>query len=140
MIDVCSIVSVADVQPLVRDPITARPRTDLTGASGCIFATAKDVTVDVTTIEGSQAAAAWAGTDPGPTVAGIGDQAMREPGSAILSAIKGSIVCTVDINDPQAESYVGLASPDANGNIPDDSANAFAQKLGQLCNKIFAAQ
>lgn len=141
-IDVCAIVTVADVQPFVRDPVTASPRTDLTGeASGCEFATAADVNVEVTTVSGDQAATAWAEqADTGIALSGVGDQAVREPGSAIMWAIKGSVMCSVDISDSQASSYVGLASEDANGNIPDDSANSFSQKLGALCNKIFAAQ
>jgi hypothetical protein len=140
-IDVCHIVTVADVQPLVKEPVTATPRTDLVGqASGCTFRTAADVIVDVTTVSGDQAATAWAEAETGPAVPGVGDQAMREPGSAIVDALKGTVMCSVDIGDQDASSYVGLATPDANGDLPDDSANAFAQKLGALCNLIFAAQ
>ena len=98
------------------------------------------MTVDVTTIRGDQAAAAWSETEQGPAISGVGDHAMREPGSAILSAISGSIFCNGDINDPLAEHYFGLATPRTNSNIPDDFANTFAQKVGAGCNKVFAAQ
>ncbi len=140
-IDICSIVSVADVQPLVKDPITASPRSDLVGeASGCRYLTVADVGVVVTAINGDQAALAWSQTEQGPTVSGVGDQAMREPGSAIVSAIKENVFCSVDISELNDSAYVGLSPEDANGNTPDDSAGPFAQKLGALCDKIFAAQ
>jgi hypothetical protein len=72
-------------------------------------------------------------------LSGIGDQAVRTPGTPSFAAIKGSTLCSVQLGSGNSAHYAGLPSADAQGNLPDAGAEAYALRLGALCDKIWAA-
>ena len=147
-VDVCAMVTAADVASLYSGPVTTRTEPGLVGeASGCEYISKQypdDESLTIEVVAGDLAATFWAGnippqgTDSIP-VSGIGDKAMRGPGAPDLVSIKGSVFCEVEAGSGNTEIYTGLATPDASDNVPDDSATAFAEKMGALCDKIFAA-
>ncbi len=146
-IDVCAVVTAADVASLFSGPAGATTEPGLVGgASGCSYAsnqTDEGFTIEVVT--GDQAAAYWSGNTPPQgqddtiPLTGIGDKAMRAAGAADFVSLKGSIFCEAEVGSEDPDTFTGLATPDASDNVPDDSATAFAEKIGQLCNKIFAS-
>jgi hypothetical protein len=146
-VDVCAVVTAADVASLYAGPVTAKTEPGLAGeSSGCQyiatrFPDAESLSIEV--VSGDQAAQFWTGNIPPQgedsiPLGGIGDRAMRMPGTPDLVSIKGSIFCEAETGSANAEIYVGLATPNASDNVPDDSATAFAERIGALCNKIFA--
>ncbi len=147
-IDVCAAVTAADVAPLFSGPATATTEPGLAGgASGCSYAsnqTDEGFTIEV--VAGDQAAAFWSGNTPPQgqddtiPLTGIGDKAMRAPGTADFVSLKNSTFCEAEVTYENPVTFHGLATPDASDNLPDDSATAFAEKIGQFCNKIFASQ
>jgi hypothetical protein len=148
-IDVCAVVTAADVASLFSGAVTAKTEPGLAGeASGCQYVATKfadDESLSIEVVSGDQATSFWTGNiapqgeDTIP-LTGIGDQAARQPGTPDLVSIKGSIFCEGEAGSGNTEIYAGLATPDASDNVPDDSASAFAEKIGALCNKIFASQ
>jgi hypothetical protein len=148
-IDVCAVVTAADVAPFYSGPVTAQTEPGLTGeASGCHYIANQhpgNESLSIEVVAGDQAGSFWTGNippqgDDDVPLTGVGDQAMRKAGSPDLVSIKGSIFCEAEAGSSNSEIYIGLATPDASHNVPDDSATAFAEKMGQLCNKIFASQ
>jgi hypothetical protein len=146
-IDVCAVVTAADVASLFSGPVTAKVEPDLVGAaSGCQYVATKfpgRESLSIEVIAGDQAASFWTGSIPPQgegsiPISGIGDRAMRKPGTPDVVSIKGSIFCEAEAGSSNTGTYVGLASPDSSGNVPDDSASAFAERIGALCDKIFA--
>jgi len=143
VVDVCGIVTAADVEQLFPGTVTAAP--EPTNASGCSYVFApEDQGLSIEAVTGDQAQMFWTGNvAPNGTdtvaLSGIGDKAMRAPGEPDLVALKGSTFCEVETNGAP-ELYQGLATPDPSDIVPDDTANAVAQKLGTLCDKIFAAR
>jgi hypothetical protein len=149
VIDVCAVVTAADAAPLFSGPVTTKTEPGLVGqASGCDYISTRfpdDESLSIEVVLGDQAASFWTGNiapqgeDTIP-LTGIGDQAARQPGTPDLVSIKGSIFCEAETGSGNTEVYAGLATPDASDNIPDDAATAFAERIGALCNKIFASQ
>jgi hypothetical protein len=146
-VDVCAVVTAVDAAPLFSGPATASAETGLTGAaSGCSYASTQSgegFAMEVVT--GDSAALYWTGNTSGQgedtiPLSGIGDHAMRAPGTPDIVSIKGSVFCEVEVGSEDGVTLAGLATPDASDNVPDDSATAFAQRLGALCNKVFASQ
>ncbi len=149
VVDVCGIVTAADVAALYTGPATAKVEPGLAGeTSGCDYIATQfpdDESVSIQVVSGDQASFFWAGNIPPQgdddiPLTGIGDQAMRAAGSPDLVSIKGTVFCEVEAGSGNTEIYADLATPDASDNLPDDAATAFAEKLGALCNKIFAGQ
>jgi len=146
-VDVCQVVTQADVAPFFTTAITATEDTSQTGeTSACYYqVTPPDglLPMQIVAVNGDQAAAEFAGVSAGNggqvALPGIGDQAVHTPGQASFEAIKGSTYCAVYLGLGNSTHYAGMPSPDANGNLPDAAAVAYAQKLGALCDKIFAA-
>ena len=146
-VDVCQVVTQADVAPFFTTAITATEDTSQTGeTSACYYqVTPPDglLPMQIVAVNGDQAAAEFAGVSAGNggqvALPGIGDQAVHSPGQASFEAIKGSTYCAVYLGLGNSTHYAGMPSPDANGNLPDAAAVAYAQKLGALCDKIFAA-
>lgn len=146
-VDVCQVVGQADVAPFFTTAITATEDTSQTGeSSACYYqVTPHDglAPMQIVAINGDQAAAAFltatAGNEGQVALPGIGDRAVHSPGQASFEAIKGSTFCAVYLGGGNNAHYAGMASPDANGNLPDAAAVAYAQQLAPLCAKIFAA-
>ena len=146
-VDVCQVVSQADVAPFFTAAMTATEDDSQTGqASLCYYqVTPHDglAPMAITVVNGDQAAAkfvvATAGNEGGVPLLGIGDRAVRSPGQASFEAIKGSTLCAVGLGLGNRTHYVGMPSPDANGNLTDAAAVAYAQQFFPLCLKIFAA-
>ncbi len=147
-IDVCAVVTAADVAPLFSGAVTATAEQGLTGtASGCSYAstqTGEGIAMEVVT--GDAASTYWSGNTP-PSgnadtipVAGIGDKAMRAPDGPDFVSIKGSVFCEIEDGSENPATFNGLPTPDANNTWAADAATAFAQKVGSLCNKVFASQ
>lgn len=147
-IAVCQVVTAADVAPLFVKTVVATVEPSLVGeASGCSYRAPDSghEPLSIEVVAGDQAAAYYAGNiapagEKTVALSGIGDKAMRKPGYADFVSIKGTVFCEIEAGSSNSDQYVGLASPDASGNLPDESATAFAQKLGALCNKVFAGQ
>jgi hypothetical protein len=157
-IDICAAVTATDVGAFMTKPVTAGPppiNPQQPGFSTCEY-TASDASAPAVIISaiatGAPSAAALVyqgyipaqGQPPAIPVTGIGDQAMHVPGTLEMSAIKGSVLCSITIDDPASAmvgDYLGLATPGANSddNYPDDSMAAYDQKIGVLCNKVFSA-
>jgi hypothetical protein len=148
-IDVCTVVTAADVASLFSGPVTAKTEPGLVGeASGCDYIANQypdDESLSIQVVSGDQATSFWTGnippqgTDSIP-LSGIGDKAARAAGAPDFVSLKGSIFCEAEAGSANTEIYTGLATPDASDNVPDDSATAFAQRMGALCNEIFASQ
>jgi hypothetical protein len=146
-VDVCQVVTQADVAPFFTTAMTATEDTSQTGeASACYYqVTPHDglAPMQIVAVIGDQAAASFAsvtgGNEGQVALPGIGDRAVHSPGQASFEAIKGSTFCAVYLGLGNSTHYAGMPSPDANGNLPDAAAVAYAQKLGALCDKIFAA-
>jgi hypothetical protein len=148
-IDVCAVVTVADVASLFSGPVTAKTEPGLVGtASGCQYISNQypdDESLTIEVVTGDQAASFWNGNVPPQgqdaiPLTGVGDKAMRAAGAPDFVSLKGSIFCEAEAGSANTEIYSGLATPDASDNVPDDSATAFAQRMGALCNKVFASQ
>jgi hypothetical protein len=146
-VDVCQIVSQADVAPFFTTAMTATEDPSQTGeASRCYYqVTPHDglAPMSILAVNGDQAAAAFAnytgGNEGEVPLPGIGDKAVHSPGQASFEAIKGSTLCAVGLGAGNSTHYVGMPSPDANGNLTDAAAVAYAQQFFPLCLKIFAA-
>ena len=146
-VDVCQVVSQADVAPFFTTAMTATEDTSQTGeASACIYqVTPHDglAPMQILAVNGDQAAATLAnytgGNEGEVPLPGIGDKAMHSPGQASFEAIKGSTFCAVSLGAGNSSHYAGMPSPDANGNLSDAAAVAYAQQLFPLCLKVFAA-
>jgi hypothetical protein len=147
-IDVCQVLGVADTQPLFTTTITATEDTSQTGdRSACSYQVNPHdghapMTIEV--VVGNQASTyveSFHGGNGGPyiDIPNVGDQAFRVAGQVELVALKGTTACSIQPGFDNSSHYAGLASPDSQGNIPDDSATAFVEKLVPLCEKIFAA-
>lgn len=144
-IDVCQVITVADVEALFTgSSVTAT--TVPNDPSACSYSFQPEGEgFSIKAATGDQAAMFWAGSIPPQgdysiALTGIGSQAMREPGYPNLASTSGSIFCEIDTSAGATELYGGLATPDTNDHVPDDAATAIAQKLGTLCNKILASQ
>jgi hypothetical protein len=148
VIDVCAAISPADLDTIFDGGATGTAEAGLTGmASGCSFVSKKfpdDEGIAIEVVTGPDAATFWTGNTTGANgddtipVSGIGDQAMRAPGTADFVSIKGSIFCEAETGSGNTEVYLGVVAPDASNNLPDDAANFFAQRVGKLCNDVFA--
>jgi hypothetical protein len=146
-LDVCQVVTQADVAPFFTSPMTAESDTSLSGeTSGCVYQVSPHdglPPMQIQAVVGDQAAGAYAaftgGNEGALALSGIGDHAVRSPGSASFAAIKGSTFCTVELGSGNNAHYAGLPTADADGNLPDAGAEAYALRLGALCAKIFAA-
>ena len=146
-VDVCQVVSQADVAPFFTTAMTATEDTSQTGeASACFYqVTPHDglAPMQIDMVNGDQAAATFAnytgGNEGEVPLPGIGDKAVHSPGQASFEAIKGSTFCAVSLGLGNSTHYVGMPSPDANGHLTDAAAVAYAQQLFPLCLKIFAA-
>ncbi len=144
-IDVCAVVTAADVVALFPGS-SVTVSTLPSGTSACSYSfqpEGEGISIDTWT--GDQAAMFWTGSIPPQgdysiQLSGIGSQAMRKPGYPDFASTSGSVFCEIDTSAGATELYSGLATPDAHDRVPDDVATAIAQKLGTLCNKIFASQ
>ena len=144
-IDVCAVVTAADVEALFAGS-SVTIATLPSGPSACSYSfqpEAEGFSIDTGT--GDLAATLWTGNIPPQgdhsiRLSGIGSQAMRAPGDPGFVSTSGSVFCEINTSVGATELYSGLATPDANDQVPDDAATAIAQKLGTLCNKIFASQ
>jgi hypothetical protein len=146
-LDVCQIVTQADVAPFFTGPMTAEEDTSQTGEySQCFYqVTPHDglPPMQIYVVNGDQAATALGsfsgGNEGALPMSGIGDQAVRQPGQASFAAIKGSTFCSVQLGAGNSAHYAGLPAPGADGNLPDAAAAAYALRLAALCDKIWAA-
>jgi hypothetical protein len=157
-IDVCAAVTATDVGAFLTKPVTAAPPAIAPaqpGFSSCHYTTsdAAAAAVLINAIASGDPSAATAvyggylpaqGQPAAIALTGIGDKAMHVPGTLELWAVKGSVLCNISIDDPASaivSDYLGLATPgaDSQDNYPDDSMAAYDQKIGVLCNKVFAA-
>jgi hypothetical protein len=146
-VDVCQVVGQAVVAPFFTTAMTATEDTSQTGeASACIYQVSPHdglAPMQILAVNGDQAAATFAnytgGNEGAVPLPGIGDKAVHSPGQASFEAIKGSTFCAVSLGAGNNTHYAGMPSPDANGNLSDAAAVAYAQQLAPLCAMIFAA-
>ena len=142
--NLCEKLSVADVQPFFKGPITK--------IEGCRFRTnsGHGAQLQIMTGTSDSMIAHEAMTEKykgkaGIPLSGIGDKAIRQPGDVWVYAVKGGVFCAVQgghaaYGAPDAASVEmrGIDVADVRaGNIPDAKAQPVAQKLGALCNKLF---
>jgi hypothetical protein len=149
----CDKLSVADVQPFFNTPIKKIPDAPSTAPSQrCTFATIDEIqAIDVTTVVGSMVKAFTdkPPTDdgkPGTPLSGVGDSAIRESNDIWVYAIKNGVFCMIhgDHAGEHAQGAVeeikGLRISDSLAHtIPAATAQAVAQNLGTLCNKIWGS-
>lgn len=143
-----------DVQPFFNEPLTKTAETDvLPPTYGCIFTTtSKKSSLQIIAASGQIAEryytdSASAGGKPGVALSGVGDKAIRTAGDVWVSAMKSGVFCQIhgDHSADRAENAVademrGINISDVRaGNIPDAEAQAVAQQLGTLCNKIYGS-
>jgi len=149
----CDKLSVADVQPFFNTPIKkiADPPSSAP-AQDCKFETVDGIQgIQISTIVGSMVKAFTAKppTDdgkPGIPLSGIGDSAIRESNDIWVYAMKNGVFCMIhgDHAGENAQGSVeeirGLKISDSLGHtIPAATAQAVAQNLGTLCNKIWGS-
>ncbi len=143
-VDVCQLATAADVEQLFPGAVTAAPEPQ--NANGCSYVFAgEDQGLTIEVVVGDDASTFWTGNIAPQGVntialSGIGDKAMRAPGTLDLVALHGATFCEIEASSQVSEFFHGLATPDTSDVVPDDSATAIAQKLGTLCNTIFAAR
>jgi len=133
--------------PCVRD-LKARDVADILGPSGvtvkevasnpeaCRFEGPANTAMTLSLRSGEEVEPFWKLTvtrngDRMIPLTGVGDAALRLPDGAEVMARKGSLSCQADL----VGADVILARKSING-----SADVLAQKLGGLCNKLFAAR
>jgi hypothetical protein len=145
-VDVCQVVSQADVAPFFTTAMTQYAASPTGEESDCYYqVTPHDGTapMEIVVVNGDQAEAQFAsytgGNEGEVPLPGIGDKAVHSPGQASFQAIKGSTFCAVFLGLGNSTHYVGMPSPDANGDLTDAAAVAYAQQLFPLCLKVFAA-
>ena len=149
----CEKLSVADVQPFFNTPIKkiSDPPSDAPVQS-CSFATIDGIQgIQITTVVGSMVGGFTTKppTDdgkPGIPLSGIGDSAVRESKDIWVYAIKKGVFCMIhgDHAGENAQGSIeeirGLKLSDSiSGTIPAATAQAVAQNLGTLCNKIWGS-
>lgn len=130
--DVCKMLSVKDVQPLLKNPIVKTG--PLPAGIGCHLETANGSYVDFETYSGETTRFDYAMGHTGPLgppatlpLAGVGDKAkMAKNGNGVV-AVKGQVSCGV--------SEGGVDWP---RETDPARQKAQAQQLGALCNKFFA--
>ena len=150
----CDKLSVADVQPLYRSPLTKKVEDDLIApAYGCFFRTATHKSLlQVMTVTGDLAGRYYAESEkrdgkPGVALSGVGDKAVREPGDIWIAAMKNGVFCMVHSDhsadhaeDRVVDEMIGVDIADVRASaIPDAMAAPVAKRLGALCNKIFGS-
>jgi hypothetical protein len=159
----CSQLTKAQVQPLIVHPITkvtvkAVTALQYTGSTKrigqkCIFAAGSgdSEALTVTVISGPVSANAYTGDlqglDGAVAVHGVGTKAVRAPVDAngapattTLSALKGTIYCSVSPGDGDIPGVAQLE--DAAGASPDIGNKAYAEiaaAVGTVCNRIFGS-
>ena len=147
-IDVCAVVTAADAASVFTGPVTATTEPGLVGsAAGCDYVANQDRTPRACR---SRSSGATRRRRTGPaTSRPRARTASRSPASAtrrcapqgppISSRSRAPSSVRSRPGQGNTEIYTGLATPDASDNVPDDSATAFAEKMGQLCDRIFAS-
>ena len=149
----CEKLSVADVQPFFNTPIKKLDQPHPEGPTAdCNFATVDGIQgLQITTVVGSMVKAF---TDKPPTddgkpgipLTGIGDSAMRESRDIWVYGLKNGVFCMIhgDHSGERVQGAVeeirGLKLSDAVAQtIPAATAQAVAQNLGTLCNKVWGS-
>ncbi len=147
----CNLLTKADVQPLLVDPITTvtvtAAGTDSDGQQ-CVFGTANSSgAIDVLVLGGSDAVPAYAADVQGLAspvdVPGIGDKAVRDKnhGTDSITSMKGGLYCAVSTGG--ADGMPGVAALEKaagyTSNIGDPAYAAIATALGTLCNRIYGS-
>ena len=145
-VDVCQVVSQAVVAPFFTTAMTQYDTSQTGEESDCSYQVSPHdglAPMEIVVVNGDQAAAkfeSYTGGNEGEVpLPGIGDKAVHSPGQASFEAIKGSTFCAVSLGLGNSSHYAGMPSPDANGNLSDAAAVAYAQHLATLCTMIFAA-
>lgn len=129
----CDLITAADVAGIIVVPVTrasSESAPDL-----CIYESKSHAKVTISEAHGDAVKFAWTlatTTNAADTsVAGVGDEAMRDFTGTTLIARKGDVSCRVDV--------LGYDNADATDGITKDRGEALANKLGALCNKLFAS-
>jgi hypothetical protein len=147
----CKQITSADVQPMLVQKI-ATVKTTAVGLNGdgqtCSFTgpAGNSGSLSVTVIGGSLAAQTYASdvaddSDGVETVPGVGDKASRDKGGGGVSALKGSVYCSVEMSDDDNFPGIGPLEDEAN-NTTDIADSAYAVESaaqGTLCNRIFGS-
>jgi hypothetical protein len=120
-----------DVAAILRDPIATMKSLAADGdPQACEFVTAgfASVTISLRPGLGNTTAATWAsGRMPMPaeTLRGVGDRAVWSAELKEVIATKNDLLCDIGVGSPPGASL---------------SSSVFKQRLGELCNKVFAAR
>ncbi len=146
-VDVCEVVTQADVAPFFTTTMTASSFTAEPGVESiCSYQVNPHdglAPMQITEVVGPTAAgrlsAMQGGNKDEVPLPGIGDSAVRTPNIAEFGALKGSTFCQVSLGSGNSSHYVGLPSPDASGLVSDAAALALVQRLEPFCAKIFGA-
>jgi hypothetical protein len=128
-------VAAADVAGILTAPLVKQGST--INPQSCAYHAAAGATVTITLANGDEGKFAWdIANNPAngrmDSLGGIGDSALQARGGTLVVARKGGMICTVDVT----------GTDNANGMqvITKDRGTALADKLGALCNKVFAAR
>jgi hypothetical protein len=152
----CEQLSVADVQPFYKSPVaktTVDQNSVVQGTSECFFKTTPQgsslqiITTSSAALIAQDAMTAKHDGKPGVPLPGIGDKAIRQADDVWVFATQGGVFCAVQGNhaadsaqNAAALELRGLKTSDVrSGKIPDATAQALAEQLGTLCNKIFGS-
>jgi hypothetical protein len=149
----CDKLSVSDVQPLFNTAIKKIPDPPSDAPiQNCTFATTDGIqAIQVMTVVGSTVKTFTdkSPTDdgkPGVPLSGIGDRAFRESNDVWVYALKNGVFCMIhgDHAGENAQGSIeelhGLKISDSLAHtIPAATAQAVAQNLGTLCNRIWGS-
>lgn len=103
----------------------------------CSYHAAAGATVTITLANGDDGKSAW-DTSSNPangrmdSLAGVGEHALQGRAGTLVVARKGDLVCSVDVTGTDNTNGIQV--------ITADRGTALADKLGALCNKVFAAR
>lgn len=124
----------ADVAGILTAPVVKQGNT--LNPQSCSYHAAAGATVTITLANGDDGKFAW-DTSSNPangqmdSLAGVGERALQGRAGTIVVARKGDLVCSVDVT--------GTDNSNGSKVITSDRGTALADKLGALCNKVFAA-
>jgi hypothetical protein len=146
----CDQLTVADVQPMVSGTVTKAPAQPVGAGDDpgqdCAFDGPDDgAAIDVTVLEGSFGQQAYESdlkdqTNGSVPVSGVGDKASHNKGDISVSAMHGSLYCSVR---GTAASMPGIGdwelSHGGTSDVPDSIVEPAVNIIGTLCNKVFGS-
>jgi hypothetical protein len=128
-------VTPADVGGILTAPVVKQEST--INPQSCGYHAVAGATVTISLANGDEGKFAWdIASNPAngrmDPLGGVGDNALQARQGTLVVARKGSLVCSVDVTGTDNANGIQV--------ITRDRGSALANKLGALCNKVFAAR